>query len=61
MKKTLSMALAVAMMFVMGITVFAADLPTELPTVETGFLTSIIDFFADILRAIGEFIGVIFK
>lgn len=61
MKKTLSMVLTVAMMFLMGVTVFAADLPVELPDVEVSFFDTIIDFFAGILRAIGEFIGVIFK
>ena len=61
MKKTLSMALAVAMMFLMGITVFAADLPVELPTVELSFFDTIIDFFANMLREIGAIIGVIFQ
>ena len=61
MKKAFSMALTVAMMFVLGVTVFAADLPTELPTETPDFLTSIVDFFANILRAFGELIGKIFQ
>jgi hypothetical protein len=61
MKKTLSMALTVVMMFVMGITVFAAELPGSLPTDTPGAFDSIIDFFADILRWFGDIIAVIFK
>lgn len=66
MKKAFSMALTVAMMMVMCVTAFAAsadalELPNQLPTVELSFFDTIIDFVADILRAIGEFIGVIFQ
>jgi len=66
MKKALSMALTVAMMMVMCVTAFAAsadalELPSELPAVDTGWLNTIIDFFANILRALGEIIGIIFK
>lgn len=66
MKKVLSMALTVAMMMVMCVTAFAAgadalELPSELPSVDTSFLNTIIDFFANILRALGEIIGVIFQ
>ena len=39
----------------------ALELPNQLPTVELSFFDTIIDFVADILRAIGEFIGVIFQ
>ncbi len=66
MKKVFSMALTVAMMMVMCVTAFAAgadavELPSELPTVDTSVINTIIDFFADILRTLGEIIGVIFK
>lgn len=66
MKKALSMALTAAMMMVMCVTAFAAgadaaELPSELPTVDTGWLNTIIDFFADLLRTLGEIIGIIFK
>lgn len=66
MKKVLSMALTVAMMMVMCVTAFAAsadalELPSELPAVDTGWLNTIIDFFADLLRTLGEIIGIIFK
>lgn len=66
MKKALSMALTVAMMMVMCVTAFAAgadaeELPSQLPSVDTGWLNTIIDFFADLLRILGEIIGIIFK
>ena len=48
MKKTLSMVLTVVMMFVLSITVFADDLPTELPSASVGIFDTIINFFADI-------------
>lgn len=64
MKKALSMALTAAMMMVMCVTAFAADdveLPTQLPDVATGWLNTIIDFFAELLRMLGELAGVVFK
>ncbi len=61
MKKTLSMVLTAVMMFVLSVTVFAEDLPTELPPASVGVIDTIINFFADILRALGEIIGYVFK
>jgi hypothetical protein len=65
MKKTLSMALTMVMMFAMCVTVFAAEgemqLPDKLPIPEIGLFNVIIDFFAEVMRTIGEFIGTIFK
>ncbi len=64
MKKYLSMALTVVMMALMCVTAFAADgtgLPDQLPDDTVGPLNVVINFVAEILRAIGSFIGIIFK
>ena len=62
MKKTITAAIAVTMLFVMGITSFAApNLPDIIPDGGASLFDTILNFFDEILGLIGTIASMLFS